>query len=259
MYNLSNKILEHLQDTQLYYPHSANDLFTPIKLFAPFITEFWFVDLGYFRSDEPADKVKPVLKDQQDFLLLNINVEGPPSAEIEHRYDQSKDPPKRYDYIEPCVCSERYRHVKTGRSILINRRRGYSVSGFRKVVANLGVFFYRGDSFDGSNIPWLTVHGWHKRHRRKYRKRIEDTFLFRVLNSLVDGGLLVTDGSRCDGRHAPYKEFKRYHSRDDVGAEAVGLVKPFHDDEYGRYFRCVGYAGQRYGPTLIWQVIKTYR
>jgi hypothetical protein len=255
--NLPTKILERVRGTQLYYPHSASDLIVPIQLFAPFVSDFWFVDLAYFRSDMPADKAEPVLKKQQEYLLLDVKVEGPPCAEIETRLDRSKDPPSGYSYIEPCIRTELYRHVRSRETFAVHRRRGYSVSGFGKVVSNLGVFFYRGDSREGSNIPWLTVHGWHKRHRRKYRKRVEESFLFRVLNSLINGGLLVTDGSRCRGKHAPYKEFRSFLGKDDVGAEAVDLVRPFHDDEYGRNFCCVGYAGQRYGPTLVWQVTKT--
>jgi hypothetical protein len=72
-----------------------------------------------------------------------------------------------------------------------------------------------------------------------------------VLSKLISGGLLVTDGSQHDSRK--YRELWKFHDT-KVGREAMELVKGFSRD--GCSFACVGYAGQRYGPTLIWQVRK---
>ncbi len=42
-----------------------------------------------------------------------------------------------------------------------------------------------------------------------------------------------------------------YHMK-DIGEEAAKAADPF---EYqSRHFSCVGYAGERYGPTLVWRV-----
>jgi len=38
-----------------------------------------------------------------------------------------------------------------------------------------------------------------------------------------------------------------------IGRETVKLAWPFEDPQ-GRRFECIGYAGRRYGPTLVWQV-----
>jgi hypothetical protein len=74
-----------------------------------------------------------------------------------------------------------------------------------------------------------------------------------VLSKLISGGLLVTDGSQHDSRK--YRELWKFHGNTKVGREAMELVKAFDKD--GCSFACVGYAGQRYGPTLIWRVLKS--
>lgn len=245
-------VLHRIQGTALFYPHSADDLLDPVLLFAPFVNDFWFVDLAYFRSNTPADRVSPVLTDHKGFILEDVAIKGPPIAECERRIDQSKSPPKEYWFLEPCVRTETYRHVASGEVIRVHRRRGYSVSGFRKEDFVLGVFFYRRDSWEGSTTPWLAVKNWHKRHKKRYQRR---WFIHEVLDRLVPEGLLVTDGSRCEGEHNPYQELRRFHSNDSIGTEAVELAVPFRDDQ-DREFNCVGYAGQGYGPTLVWRVKK---
>ena len=64
------------------------------------------------------------------------------------------------------------------------------------------------------------------------------------------GGLIVTDGS-CG---IEYPELSKHH-QSKLGEAAVEATVPFTDND-GRAFKCIGYAGERYGPTLIWQVNK---
>lgn len=47
-YILDNEALAAVEGTALFYPCSGNDLDVPIRLFSPFVAEFWFVDRGYF-------------------------------------------------------------------------------------------------------------------------------------------------------------------------------------------------------------------
>ncbi len=245
--HLDTAILEHLTDQTLFYPCSGTDWATPLNLFAPYITDFWFVDRNYFLYDHylsdwmleqfdymrRADQQKPVLEKDQRYTLLDINIQGPPGWN-----------PRHYD-ITPCILTETYRHLATGRSIRVHRRRGYGYSAIAKEIDRLGVFFYRGDSQGegGSGNIWL-----------------RSSNLERALCKLIDGGLVVSDGS--DGRECLQFEgtYQALYVDEDqrrkpqLPAQAlIAKRQPFFDKHH-RLFTCVGYAGERYGPTMIWQV-----
>ena len=238
---LEEGVLDNIKNSSLFYPCSGHDLLTAINLFSPYVTDFMFVDRGYFTPghqdtqwygyDQPADQLNPVLWKDRRYKLIERHISEPRNYPISSPWD-----------IVPCTLMEYYFHIETGRTIRICRRRGYGYSAFRKEVENLGVFFYRGDSQGegGSGNHWLR-----KEHINE------------VCNKLIDNGLLVLDGS--DG--SPYIRrkgiYKELYSR-SVGSHPYDYVmskKSFFDTE-GRHFRCVGYAGLRYGPTLIWQVTK---
>jgi hypothetical protein len=190
---IETQALEKLQGSRLFYPCSGADLITPIRLFSPYIQDFWFVDRGYFRSshqdtreyglDRPADQHAPLLQRVSDYRLIDVRIEGP--------HDQSG-----YDTdIKPCVRTEVYEHLPSGRLITVNMRRGYGYSAFRDDIGSLGVFFYRGDSQGegGSGKHWLK-----KEHIRE------------VLAKLDNHGLMVLDGS--DGLPYRRKKFGEYSS-----------------------------------------------
>jgi hypothetical protein len=104
-------------------------------------------------------------------------------------------------------------------------------------LPNLAVFFHRRDSLEpgegSSGIPWLG-----------------SEWLERILSKLVRGGFVVTDGSNRTPDGPP--ELSRFHDDPHVTADAVSKAKIF--TFAGRDFSCVDYAGQGYGPTLIWKV-----
>lgn len=228
----------------LFYPCSGRDLDVPIRLFSPLVTEFWFVDRGYFTPghqdtmaygfDRPADEVAPVLGGDAYYRLLRTEIEGPARWGLRNRD------------IQPCILTETYCHLPSGRTVKIKRRRGYGFSAFRNDIRQIGVFFYRGDSpgEGGSGNLWL-----------------KPDHIDEICAKLIDGGLLVTDGSQQSARtksspKAEYYPLAQYHGtrpRPKDPDEIVRTTKPFTDTK-GRTFTCVGYAGERYGPTLIWQV-----
>lgn len=232
-----------IENSSLFYPSSGNDWITPIRIFSPVITEFWFVDKGYFAPgccdtrdygfDAPADKQAPLLKEDSDYRLINIQHKGPVSWDW---YETN---------IEPCVLTETYIHQPTQKQIIIHRRRGYGFSAFRNQIHQIGVFFYRGDSLGegGSGNLWL-----------------EPSHVNEICNKLMDGGLIVTDGSN-PGRSwktGNYSELSKHDFRSEEAMEFIHSMRPFQD-HYGRTFTCIGYAGHRYGPTMIWQVRKNLR
>lgn len=238
--------LKPLQHLPLFYPCSGNDLAAPIKTFAPYIKEFWFADVNYFRYGNYKD-VRPVLAASKTYELTNVTF---PSAKIEE-IDWKDD--RHYEKCPPVIRRETYLHRVTGEPITVNRHKRTGPSALRTEISALGVFYYRGDSDEGGSAThWLTIRRWNNLRSRRRTLR-KGALIFEVLDKLVDGGLLVTDGSMCKGFNNPYKELQRFHSNCDIGSQAVEEVQPF-TDPMGRTFRCIGYAGECYGPTLIWQV-----
>jgi hypothetical protein len=246
--HLDTAILEHLIDETLFYPCSGKDWETPLNLFAPYITDFWFVDCNYFLDDaylsdweiqefgymRPADQQEPVLMEDGRYALLDVSIQGPPRW----------NPRKRH--ITPCILTETYHHLATGRSIRIHRRRGYGYSAIAREIDRLGVFFYRGDSQGegGSGNTWL-----------------RSSNLERALCKLIDGGLVVSDGSdgrrylRLTGTYKALYVHEDNHRVPQLPAQAlIAKRPPFRDKDHHRLFTCIGYAGERYGPTMIWQV-----
>lgn len=236
--------LASVDDTALFYPCSGNDLEVPLRLFLPCVTEFWFVDRGYFTPghqntkrygfDRPADEVEPLLGGDADYSLLRKGIAGMPSWSLYNRD------------IEPCILTETYQHLPSGKTIKIKRRRGYGFSAFRNDIRQIGVFFYRGDSQGegGSGNLWL-----------------KPDHIDEICTKLINGGLLVTDGSQQSSRtdsssKAEYYSLAQYHGsrpRPKDPEEIVRATKPFTDSK-GRTFTCIGYAGEGYGPTLVWRV-----
>jgi hypothetical protein len=130
------------------------------------------------------------------------------------------------------VRRERYRTPDDGIfTIHTCTGRGYDTlrSVFGATGRKLSVFFHRGDSpgEGGSNFRWLG--------RRRLRN---------VLAYLEPGGLIVTDGSLA------IRALRRRFQADDP-ADIVSAATPF--EAAGRRFICVGYLGERYGPTLVWK------
>jgi hypothetical protein len=241
--DLDVKYLSGIRNSTLFYPCSGGDLLEPIHLFSPFVTDFWFADRGYFRPghqdtrryglDVPADKLPPVLGDDKSYRLLDTHIVGEPGWR-QHSV-----------HIPPCVLTETYEHIPSGCRISIHLRRGYALSTLRKEIRSLGVFFYRGDSEGegGSGHYWLGS------------KQLAE-----ILPMLVNGGLVVTDGSQGgpSNGQGQYSDLVRLHGKrpEKDGVDLVGKIRPFRD-KAGRSFECIGQAGQRYGPTLIWRVTRS--
>ena len=118
---LSTTVLESLSGTTLFYPCSGADLKVPLEIFAPYVTDFWFVDCNYFLHESsvtrmfpymrPAALQPPVLAGDERYALLETRIEGPPRWNPQYRD------------ITPCILTETYAHRTSGREIRIHRRR----------------------------------------------------------------------------------------------------------------------------------------
>jgi len=239
--DLDETYLSGIKNSTLFYPCAGGDLLEPIRLFSPFVTDFWFADRGYFRPghqdteyfglDVPADKLPSVLRGDKSYRLLGKCIEVEPSW---HR--NGVENPQ-------CVLTQVYRHIPSDRCIRIHLFRGDALLALRKEIRSLGVFFYRGDSEGegGSGHYWLGSEQ-----------------LAEILPMLVDGGLIVTDGAQVDPNDdRQYHELARFHrkSPEELGIDPVAMARPFRD-EAGRRFKCIDQAGQGYGPNLIWRVTR---
>lgn len=233
-------ILESLQGGTLFYPCSGPDLHVPLREFAPYITQFWFVDWSYPCRMEQIDQADLDVLNRGEYQLLDRSIWYPasPNKEIRSPFIQNK-----YPWIKPCVLTEKYLHLATRQILTIHRRRGYGTAALRNDIDSIHVFFYRGDSQGegGSGTLWLQG------------RSTKCVLIEEVLKKLCNGGLVVTDGSNCPGTRNPYKELGHFHWNNTIGAEAVRVVSSFKD-KHGRSFHCVGYVGEQYGPTLAWQV-----
>jgi hypothetical protein len=190
-----------------------------------------------FRHEIPED-AELVLRQEHGYGLLNVKFNRNIVPDAEWQTDS------KYQGVPSCIRTESYLHRESNHQIRIHRHRRRGPTAMRE-IGRLGVFFYRGCSTEGSSTFWLTS--------KKYGGigQIDE-----VLDRLIDGGLVVTDGSMCEGTGNPYRELCRFFGNREPGFNAVEQAETFQDDE-DRTFRCVGYAGEKYGPTLVWQVRRT--
>jgi hypothetical protein len=211
--------LRQLRARTLFYPSAGQDTVDPVEHFAPWVNEFWFVDRAY-RCD--SSKRFPGrlpsgfrLTDSARSVVTGRTIENDEAFEIVMRTDTLE--------------------FKRGGSITVRwcAGRGYDLfrMAFLVPAKPLSIFFHRGDSpgDGGSNFYWLG------------RKRLRN-----VLQTLEPRGLIVSDGSIA------VRGFSKFHREEGVGPAAATRAEPFV--AAGRLLTCLGYLGERYGPTLVWQV-----
>ncbi len=200
VHQLPSEVSARVRNTALFYPCSGNDLDVPIRLLAPAVSDFFFVDIRKPR--------RPTLAGFAHQILRPRNFGGP----------------------------DIFVHDESGREFRLHRIQ-HRAEEFLDELPEIGVFFFRGDyPVDGegsSGILWLG-----------------STLFSRVLRLLIPGGLVITDGSNPGpGGPRPLSDFYRDRK---IGEAAASTARTFQFE--GRSVRCVGYAGEKNGPTLVWQV-----
>jgi hypothetical protein len=229
--------LHGLSATALFYPCSGADLWTPITLFAPLVAQLHFADVGYFRAghqntrtfglDTPVEEAAPI---------------AAPSGQWAFAERKILPRIRGWRSEDARALQEQYRLTDSGRSFDVIRSNAHCEDALEQPERPLGVFFYRGDSLGegGSGILW------------------NGFVLFEtILDRLVDGGLFVTDGSNPDAlardgfAEAHPILSARYMKEDKGWRHMLGRTfRPYG----GSVLTCVGFAGFRYGATLIWQL-----
>lgn len=217
---------------RLFYPGAGSDHAEFLILFASHLTEFRFADIDYdFGRDQPPSDPGP------EYKLLESRLDGDATARLEW---PTSDRP--YRVIKPAHLIRRYERRCDGRRFNVILRRGFGQYALAELEdRSVHVFVHRGDSAGegGSNVCYLG-------NRR--RRHIPLSNLFEKLTrKLAARALIVSDGSNARVR------FVRKFNRTNVeGREAYESLRDRVFSFGDRNWRCVGYIGPRYGPTLVW-------
>jgi hypothetical protein len=225
--------LHHLSETTLYYPCCGSDWAEPLRLFGPWVRSIRFVELHHRPRVRNRGQLDPRLYPEWQFLSREGEEDATQPFSTGLGQDQSGD--------QSSTISERYCHLPTGREVVIHWHRSDARLTLNQFSDPLGVFFHRGDRGPTKN-PGEGSSGSHW---------LSKAWLEPVIARMVNKGFVVTDGS-CG---LEYPELCRFYDRRTMdGQAAVAQAQEFTSGDV--HFKCVGFAGMRYGPTLIWQISK---
>ena len=210
------KACSDLPSRTLFYPSADRDIELPVTTFLPYVDHFWFVDSSYRLT-------APLLKEFEEYRLRKSRFEVREGLTLRHEQP-----------FQVRISHETYSIPDSERLFSVHACKGLGYDTFRVAIKNVGkklsVFFYRGDSpgDGGSRFYWL--------------RTPTIRYLFEQLDPTA---IVVSDGSNAQ---SPFAEF---HRNTEVKDAAADLARPFRIAD--RDLRCVGYLGERYGPTLVWQ------
>jgi hypothetical protein len=136
---------------------------------------------------------------------------------------------------------EFYGREDDARRLKIVRRREFGQCALSEFAdRSIGIFVHRGDSEGegGSNLFFLANTPLYDKLSRK----------------LADTALVVSDGSLVEPSF-----LRKFHrpKKEKSGFDAYRFHKKKHYPFDPFDWRCVGYLGQRNGPTLVWQLTRT--
>jgi hypothetical protein len=233
--------LDVVKGKVFFYPSAGRDCEEALDVFAGHIDTFWFADIGY----RPGLKMAPVKGKSSRFKLLSSARSGEPNASMETRKSETGH---QYRDLAPSRLEETYERVGDGRRISVVRRRGFGQCALSSEFADnsIGIFMHRGDTpgEGGSNVYYLA---------NQYCSHEPLSNLFDKLSRmLTDRALIVTDGSNCC-----INRVKRWHWKQEVKGPAAFHEAQAVGFEFGGWsWKCVGFLGNRYGPTLVWGVTR---
>ncbi len=230
---LCDDVAVNLAGTCLFYPCSWWDLRGPLLGFTPYVSSFWFADTGYSEDRSDLGRIlRPGYRVAGGTRVEPIQLAGDESTTLLRR--------GRRPFVTHCQvhCENEAKDI----DVRLCGADGPAL--FRSIQERIGVFFYRGDGDGDGGL-----------------RGIEGQLPY-VLDRLVDGGLIVTDGcNQFGGEEAelPYWELGRFCYTQ------TNVLRAFRDardisDAAGRRFRCVGFVEHDdfgKGPTLVWQVTRS--
>jgi len=254
MNTVSSKFKIEVPEGIFFYPCCGNDTYEPLRLFIDKILEFHFVDNELLPKlpnlELGIDDVKDQTYNERSVRATQTipkeiitkaketTAENEVSIEILEKLDKLYLKPTGFrNEITRTYEQEWTYTLRKDRNIKVYRHIQDGLITFMG-LDNIAVFFLRGDSEGegGSGQRW-------------FQPEIFDL----ILDKLVNGGILVTDGSSNDPKTyltvpwRPLWQNKDYRRNDNP-------KRP--DDFYykGRFFKCIEKCGHRYGPVYIWKV-----
>ena len=255
---VSSKFKIDVPNGILFYPCCGNDTYEPIKLFIDTISEFHFVDNAFSpKLPQLECKIEGILDPirSERSRSTNSNIEIPKliiSQAISSKYEEDISNETLEKLNERNIKSSGYNYNKTitykqewlykpqdGRKITVY---GHQQDGLVKFMTldKIAVFFLRGDSEGegGSGQEWF-----------------QESIFKLVLDKLVDGGLIVTDGSSRNPKEFKTAKWKALWENSKTNKKD-NPQKPEDFYFYDRKFSCIDRCGHRYGPVYVWKVVK---
>ena len=225
---ITEKFNLNIPNGPLFYPCAGDDTIRPINGFMDTITEFHFVDLMKLPNlPKPSLKIireakayEPYSTSVNEIILDQWKTRGIESAG--YRGKPGITHKDEWVHADSNRIIEIYRHIQDGLATFSN-------------IEKLAVFYLCGDSEGegGSRQRWF-----------------QESILKLILDKLLDGGLIVTDGSSWDPKIYRTAEWKGlWQNRLDRE-----ISKPIDFEYYNRRFKCLGECGRKYGPIYVWQV-----
>ena len=239
-------------DGILFYPCCGHDTTLPIIAFKSKISEFHFVDYQFIAPTPPISVLRATRAEYNRACSRNGRrtsasapideskiKERPLSAEIRAKLKAcAATMPHVLRINKTTQTYKRIWRTREGRKITLYAHRQDGLAMLMS-LEKISIFFLCGDSLGegGSGQEWF-----------------QETTMRVILDKLVDGGLIVSDGS---GYHynartrSPVRNLWRdYINRGDDYSEE----NPQDFVYAGRQFSCLGRCGERYGPVYVWQV-----
>ncbi len=243
---IDRSILAKLSKGSFYYPACGQDTEEPIKLFGHLVSEFWFCDLCY---DQHLD-LPPVFP-QSTHKIIRSDRYGEVGAQLRWvpfqftcAWGRSHWAP--YRYLEPSYLSEVYLGPD-GNTTSVVRRRGFGQLAIEKDFHDdsISIFMHRGDSIgEGGSGMWLI-------DNREARYEPISNIFEKLESKLTENALIISDGS-----NTRVKFLNQYNWQGISGRQAYKSLKNKRYEFGNRIWRCIGWLSRRYGPTLVWNVVR---
>lgn len=250
-----------IPDGPLFYPCVGDDTLEPIMLFLDSVSEFHFVDsrlvpkapnldvgiTGYYETENSSRRSPREIENRTlpKELITSANAFEPYDDIIDiHEVNNLKRRGVNFaEYHEQVgkIYKQEWYLGKENKKIEIYKHKQDGLATFVS-FKKIAVFFLRRDSGGegGSGQNWF-----------------QEKLFELILDKLMDGGLIVTDGSGYDPSICDIAQWRALwanrHSRNRNGYIAV---KPDDFEYYHRKIKCLGECGRGYGPIYVWQVIR---